>query len=63
MINISNLTGNSVPKYLWDQDLMNMLLTLRKNIDEKVLKYLNLKVVEEKVKRHMLSKFNSLEFM
>jgi hypothetical protein len=54
---------NSVLKYLWVHDLMNMLLTLRKNIDEKVLKYLNLKVVEEKVKRHMLSKFNSLEFM
>ena len=53
MINISNLMGNSVRKYLWDPDLMNMWLISRKNMDEKVLKFLSLKAVGERVKKLM----------
>jgi hypothetical protein len=53
MINISNLMGNSVPKYLWDHDLMNMLRISKKNMDEKISKFLSLKVVEERVKKLM----------
>ena len=45
--------GNSVPKYLWDQDLMNMLLISRKNMDEKISKFSSLKAVEERVKKLM----------
>ena len=53
MINISNLMENSVLKYLWDHDLMNMLLISRKNMDEKVLKFLSLRAVGERVKKLM----------
>lgn len=53
MINISNLMGNSVLKYLWDHDLMNMLRISKKNMDEKVSKFLSLKAVGERVKKLM----------
>ena len=45
--------GNSVRKYLWDLGLMNMLLILKRNMDEKISKFLSLKAVEEKVKKLM----------
>jgi hypothetical protein len=51
MINISNLMENSVQKYLWDLDLMNMLLISRKNMDEKVSKFSSLKAVGERAKK------------
>ena len=44
---------NFVRKYLWDQDLMNMLRISRKNMDEKVLKFSSLKAVGERVKKLM----------
>ena len=43
---------NSVRKYLWDHDLMNMSLISRKNMDEKASKFLSLKAVGERVKKH-----------
>jgi hypothetical protein len=45
--------GNSVRKYLWDHDLMNMLRISKKNMDEKISKFLSLKAAEEKVKKLM----------
>ena len=53
MINISNLMENSVRKYLWDHDLMNMSQISKRNMDEKVSKFLSLKVVGERVKKLM----------
>ena len=44
---------NSVQKYLCDRDLMNMLRISKRNMDEKVLKFLSLKFVGERVKKHM----------
>ena len=53
MINISNLMENFVRKYLWDLDLMNMLQISKRNMDEKVSKFLSLKAVGERVKKLM----------
>ena len=53
MINISNLMENFVRKYLWDLDLMNMLQISKRNMDEKVSKFLSLKAVGERVKKPM----------
>jgi hypothetical protein len=51
MINISSLMENSVPKYLWGLDLMNMWRISKRNMDEKISKFSNLKAVGEKVKK------------
>jgi len=53
MINISNLMGNSVLKYLWGLDLMNMLQISKRNMDEKISKFSSLKAVGERVKKLM----------
>ena len=44
---------NSVPKYLWDRDLMNMSLISKRNMDEKISKFSSLKAVGERVKKLM----------
>ena len=53
---------NFVQRYLCDLDLMNMSLTSRKNMDEKVSKFLSLKAVGERGKKLTLLKFNSSKF-
>jgi hypothetical protein len=52
-INILNLMENFARKYLWDPDLMNMWLISKKDMDEKISKFLSLKVVGERVKKLM----------
>jgi hypothetical protein len=44
---------NFVQKYLWDHDLTNMLLILKRNMDEKTSKFLSLKAVEKKARKLM----------